>query len=257
MISNPLILCCPLLLLPSIFSSNNLLFVFLICYSSKDIDKVTELCELLEEQGFECFVAARNLRHGKGAVEDYNKALESAMDHSKCIVFVSSMNSRSFSCDALTIELPYIQGRDIENSPAEHRNNYKGIPQQYKKPRVEYRIEESRGFNAADSMSNEFFDGYERVYSCEAVAERVAAQIFTTTQVKSEKKPAVEEKKVKYCVACLAKCPEDAKFCMECGGKQFASTHAEAELMQRIAKLENEKAEREEKSDKVADPAAK
>ena len=38
-----------------------------IAYSSKDMDKVSELCEVLEAQGLHCFVAARNLRHGKAS----------------------------------------------------------------------------------------------------------------------------------------------------------------------------------------------
>lgn len=171
-----------------------------IAYSSKDMEKVSELCEFLESQNLKCFVAARNLRHGKGSVENYNKALEDAMDHCRSFVFVSSMNSRSFNCDALTVELPHIQDKDIKNAPPEVRNNYKRIPQQYKKPRVEYRIEESSGFNAADSMSDEFFDGYERVYSCEAVAERVAKQIYSAVDAVSENMEDEPQRKIKYCV---------------------------------------------------------
>ena len=135
-----------------------------IAYSSKDMDKVSELCEVLEDQGLRCFVAARNLRHGKGSVENYDKLLCEAMDHCRSFVFVSSSNSRTFNCDALIKELPYVQQKDVENAPAEYRNSYGTMPHKYKKPRVEYRIEESRGFNAADSISNDFFDGYERVY---------------------------------------------------------------------------------------------
>ena len=160
-----------------------------IAYSSKDMETVSELCEVLEGQGLKCFVAARNLRHGKGSVENYDKLLCEAMDHCKTFVFVSSTNSRSFSCDALIKELPYIQERDIENAPAEHKNNYASMPHSFKKPRVEYRIEESRGFSAPDAISNEFFDGYERVYSPEAVAERVAKQILLAAEKKAVKKP--------------------------------------------------------------------
>ena len=160
-----------------------------IAYSSKDMETVSELCEVLEGQGLKCFVAARNLRHGKGSVENYDRLLCEAMDHCKSFVFVSSTNSRSFSCDALIKELPYIQERDIENAPAEHKNNYASMPHSYKKPRVEYRIEESRGFSAPDAISNEFFDGYERVYSPEAVAERVAKQILLAAEKKAVKKP--------------------------------------------------------------------
>ena len=85
-----------------------------VAYSSKDMNKVFELVECLEEQGFSCFVAARNLRHGKGAVENYDKALREAMDNCRSFVFVSSMNSRRPGCDALRKEIPYIKSLDIE-----------------------------------------------------------------------------------------------------------------------------------------------
>ena len=162
-----------------------------VAYSSKDMDKVSELVEALEAQGLKCFVAARNLRHGKGAVEHYNAALEEAMDHCRSIVFVSSTNSRSFNCDALTIELPYIQKKDLENAPAELRNNYKAIPQQYKKPRVEYRIGESTSVNVADAISNEIFDGYERAYTPEEVAARVMKQLIVVPKVEAISKPTI------------------------------------------------------------------
>ncbi len=148
-----------------------------VAYSSKDMNAVSELVETLEAQRLKCFVAARNLRHGKGAVENYNAAINEAMDHCRSVVFVSSTNSRSFNCDALTIELPYMQQKDTENAPAEFKNNYKAIPQQYKKPRVEYRIGESTTVNVADAISNEIFDGYERAYTPDEVAARIMKQL--------------------------------------------------------------------------------
>ena len=107
-----------------------------VAYSSKDMDKVMELVSVLEAQGLSCFVAARNLRHGRGAVEQYNEALREAMDHCSCFVYVSSPNSRNFDCDAWRLELPYIQQKDVDNAPAEYRNDYRAIPTKYKKPRV-------------------------------------------------------------------------------------------------------------------------
>ncbi|MBE6584880.1 MAG: hypothetical protein E7649_07930, partial [Ruminococcaceae bacterium] len=177
-----------------------------VAYSSKDMEKVSELVEVLEEQGLNCFVAARNLRHGKGSVENYDSLLKEAMDHCRSFVFVSSANSRSFNCDALIKELPYVQQKDVENAPAEYKNSYGTMPHRLKKPRVEYRIEESLGFNAADSISNEFFDGYERVYSPEEVAERVVKQLVRSQEEKAAParpvpKPVVTEKQVVTTVA--------------------------------------------------------
>ncbi len=148
-----------------------------VAYSSKDMQHVSELVEVLERQGLNCFVAARNLRHGKGSVEDYESAIKEAIDNCKTIVFVSTTNSRSFGCDAIKIELPYVKKHDLENSPLEYRNNYEAIPHKYKKPRVEYRVESSTYTNAADRITSEFFHGYEWVLSPDAVADRVVQQL--------------------------------------------------------------------------------
>ena len=191
-----------------------------VAYSSKDMEKVSELVEVLESQNIKCFVAARNLRHGRGSVENYDKALKDAMDHCKSFVFVSSMNSRSLSCDALEIEIPYIQKQDIENAPPEYRNNYAAIPHRYKKPRVEYRIEGSKGFNAADQITGEFFDGYEWVLSPDEVAVRVLKQLVATPGTESEPSRKTISNK-KYCVSCGNETDKSQKFCSNCGKAEF------------------------------------
>ena len=214
-----------------------------VAYSSKDMEKVLELVEVLEEQGFSCFVAARNLRHGRGAVENYDKALREAMDNCTSFVFVSSMNSRHPGCDALKREIPYVKSVDIENSPAELRQDYAGIPHKYKKHRVEYRIQESTRPMAADRIVSEFFNGCERVYSPDEVADRLMNRptVFDDEpEVAVEPEQQIVPNKVKYCVECKRECLEDAKFCMYCGNKTFANSTSEAKLMQKIATLENE-----------------
>ena len=215
-----------------------------VAYSSKDMEKVMELVEYLEEQGLSCFVAARNLRHGRGAVENYEAALREAMDNCQSFVFVSGTNSRHPGCDALKREIPYIKSVDIENSPAELRQDYGAIPHKYKKHRVEYRIEESTRPMAADRAVSEFFNGYERVYSPEEVADRIINR-----PIEVEEPEVVVTKKVKYCVTCKSETPEDAKFCMNCAGNTFANSLAEVELMQKIAELEKEKAELAKKNE--------
>ena len=52
--------------------------VFL-AYSSADMPKVIETMETLEENGFACFAAFRNLRHGKGAKENYLSEIQRPM----------------------------------------------------------------------------------------------------------------------------------------------------------------------------------
>ncbi|MBQ7306959.1 MAG: toll/interleukin-1 receptor domain-containing protein [Clostridia bacterium] len=91
-----------------------------VAYSSKDMKEVNQIVEYLENQEISCFVAVRNLRHGKGSVENYQNELKTAMNNCKCVVFVSSENSRSLGCDAFRIELKYIK----ENLPNMKRIEY-------------------------------------------------------------------------------------------------------------------------------------
>ena len=150
-----------------------------IAYSSRDMDTVSRLCEELENEGFSCFVAARNLRHGVGSVENYDNALKEAMDYCTCFLFVSSVNSRRFDCDAVRKEIPYIRSVDTRNAPPEYRYNYKTMPAKYKKPRIEYRIG-TMVRSATNAITNEFFDGYEWVYDTEGVIDRLV-RILTAT----------------------------------------------------------------------------
>ena len=189
-----------------------------VAYSSKDMDKVSKLVEVLESQQITCFVAARNLRHGQGSVENYNAALKDAMDHCKTFVFVSSANSRSLSCDAIRIEIPYVQKQDIENAPPEYRNNYTAIPHKYKKRRVEYRIGQSKKPNAADTMTAAFFEGYEWALSPKQVAERVAQHILEMSVV-DEPKESTSDKK--YCLSCGQENHKSRKICSACGRNEF------------------------------------
>ena len=82
--------------------------VFL-AYSSADLPLAIKIADFLEDNEFTVFVAVRNLRHGKGAKENYQTALHDAMAHCKTVVFISTENSRRLGCDAMRFELPYIR----------------------------------------------------------------------------------------------------------------------------------------------------
>ena len=220
-----------------------------VAYSSKDMETVKKLVGELEDSGISCFVAARNLRHGKGSVENYNKALCEAMDNCKSFVFVSSRSSRSFTCDALRIEIPYVMGKDIANAPGNLRNNYSAIPEQYKKCRVEYRIEESLGSNPADRKISEFFDGYERVYTTDEVAMRVSEHIMYVPEFESAPAARSAPTKTKICVGCGAQVPVNARFCGECGKGEFVNSVAE------LIQFNNRKAEQERAQREAAEAA--
>jgi len=144
-----------------------------VAYSSKDMKHVYKLVSVLEASGLSCFVAARNLRHGSGAVQNYNAAIREALNNCRSVVFVSSPNSRSFSCDALKLELSHVKQTDINNAPYEYKQDYVSMPSKYKKPRVELRIADSKTKSGADAVVKEFFEGCEYAYSADEVAKRV------------------------------------------------------------------------------------
>ena len=206
-----------------------------IAYSSKDIDKVIELMNLLEANGLSCFVALRNLQHGRGAVANYSKALREAIDNAKMVVFISSKNSRSFSCDALKEELRYIRESELRNAPLEFRNDYAKLPPKYKKPRIEYRLDNTKT-PAVDRFISEFFAGLDYCESSEKVLERISEYIFyggdffgeEDTATKASVKKAAEpdsSEEFKYCTSCGSKNMKESRFCAECGGNTFADSN--------------------------------
>ncbi len=128
-----------------------------IAYSSKDMAEVNELTDFLEGEGFSCFVALRNLRHGKGAAENYQRLLETAMRSCKSVVFISTGNSRDRSCDALGVELPYFRDH---------------LPEIY---RVEYRPASDNGKTTmgAKYLLEKFFENLEYARTPEDVLKRL------------------------------------------------------------------------------------
>ena len=189
--------------------------VFL-AYSSKDFKKVNEIAEFLEENKISCFVALRNLRHGKGSVENYLKNLQTAMHNCKCVVFLSSENSRDLDCDALKVELPHIK----DNEPNMGRIEY--ILTDYGKDTSV----------AAKLILEDFFNGREYCRTKEDLLRRI---LRYTTGINGETAVADGEEKVKYCVVCGKKNPLSAKRCMECGSAEFASTY-EGYLREKLEK---------------------
>ena len=79
-----------------------------IAYSSADMKEVVHLVDLIEENGLTCFAAFRNLRHGKGAAENYLAEIHKAMAACSVFVLVSSPHSLEATCDAVRVELPYL-----------------------------------------------------------------------------------------------------------------------------------------------------
>lgn len=138
---------------------------FFVMYSSKDMDEVMKLVSYLESQDTTCFVALRNIQHGRGSREEYISILKSAMDNCNCILFVSSSNSRHTKCEAVSVEMEYIKQKEISGAPADYRNvPYHKIPYKYKKQRIEYLLDLPNGKNVGgESLVKSFFFGLEYV----------------------------------------------------------------------------------------------
>ena len=136
-----------------------------IMHSGKDIEKVMNLVSILEDNGLECFVSQRNIRHGRDATQEYTSILETAMEHCRWVLFVSSRNSRDRNCQAVSFELDYIKTQDVNNAPPEYRYvSYGEIPNRYKKPRIEYLIEHYDGSNKyGERAVQDFFSRLEYV----------------------------------------------------------------------------------------------
>lgn len=132
-----------------------------VAYSSADMARVNEIVGYLEEQGLSCFVALRNLRHGRGAAASYRENLETAMRSCRCAVFLSSENSRSLGCEALGSELPYLR----DNLPDTVR--------------IEFILEEygKSTSAAAKRLLKQIFSGLEYCRDREDLLERILSAV--------------------------------------------------------------------------------
>ena len=200
-----------------------------VAYSSKDGKAVNEIVEFLEENKISCFVALRNLRHGRGSVENYLNNLKTAMHNCKCVVFLSSDHSRDLDCDALKIELPYIK----DNEP--------------QMGRIEYLLSEYGADTptVAKIILEDFFNGLEYCRTQEDLVRRILKYIIGQKTQHVSAVSAVEE--VKYCLNCGEKNPAKAKRCMECGSDEFAENYEDF-LRAKLAKELRKELEEEYKN---------
>ena len=192
-----------------------------IAYSSADMDEVIRTADYLEEQGISCFVASRNLRHGKGSVENYEKALYDALSHCACLVFISSEHSRSLSCDALTVELPFA----FDNLP--------------KQKRIQYVIEEpgKKTGPAVKTLLKTYFQGEEWITDLETLSEKIALSLV---------------RKDKVCFHCHSINSSEATHCHQCGypldrsayDKRVEEEKKQQEALAKLAELEKKQSEK-------------
>ena len=222
--------------------------VFL-CYSSGDMPRVIDTMELLEENDFSCWAAFRNLRAGRGAAERYKEEIQQAMKSCGCVVFLSSSSSRSPKCEAVTVELTFLNS-DLPN-----------------KPRAEYLLEDYPSPNDPDHrvpiraqrILDVAFDGLQRVRGEEELVDRV---VYMLTERERREKERLEQ--IKKEAAEKAKKEILAEFeAKEAARKAEEAKREEKERQEREEKerqqreLEKQKREREEAERKEREEAAK
>ena len=184
-----------------------------IAYSSRDMAIVTPLVEYLESMGISCFVALRNMRHGRGSVENYEKVLKRAMHNCKSFVFVSTRNSRRFDCDAMEKEIPYVKDKEP------------------KVKRIEYLVEDyGENESAIKATLKEFFGEKEWVRNKEDLPMRIMG---------SEPQSAAAAV-VKYCLVCGAENAMDAFTCKRCEKREFGTGEEYEARRQEVKRQEKE-----------------
>ncbi len=191
-----------------------------IAYSSKDMDEVNRVVEFLEEEGeITCWTAARNLRHGKGGLQNYWEGITTAISNCSGIVFISTKNSRTLECEAvhkeknrwgMVGELPYIE----KNHPEMFRLQY--FPPSDKGGCTE----------GARRVLDRFFAGVEDCRDLKTLREWVIEKkLNAETELLSAGKERDEE--FKFCKNCGAENKMTVKFCSECGGNEFCDSREE------------------------------
>ncbi|MBR3863850.1 MAG: leucine-rich repeat protein [Clostridia bacterium] len=149
-----------------------------VCYANEDIDKAKEVVDYLENQGLSCFISMRNLQHGAGAANNYRQSIQTAIDNCKVFLFVSTKNSRNLKCDAIKYELPYLKNSDLEKLSTNFPNvAYEKIDVKYKKPRIQWRLDDEKT-GVANQTVAEVFAGLDYCYSLESILSRVNRYIL-------------------------------------------------------------------------------
>lgn len=188
-----------------------------ICYASEDISIVNRVVAALERENVECFVAARNLQHGSGAKDNYEREIHEALDNCDMLLFFSSADSRNLQRDCYKLEIDYVK----RHNPS--------------MPRLEYVIttyEQTR--KVSDGDFNKFFKGRERCLTNDdaEVVRRVLDTLNATDKSSETKDIQITEadfngKKMCANPDCGAMCDINTKFCPKCGSDTFLSSYGE------------------------------
>ena len=223
------------------------------------MNSVVRILNYVESNGFSCFAAFRNLQHGRDAVANYNDALKKAIDHCSLFLFISSANSRRFSCDAFSKELIYVRDCEMKRNP--ECRTYEQIPNKYRKLRVEYRLDNAMT-RATDRDMREFFSGLTYVEDLDTLIDRLAEALSPSNLASINDEPTFGEDEINRRVeeALRKKAEEEAKAKAEAEAKAKAEAEKrriDEEINRRVAEALQKRAEEEAKAKAEAEAKAK
>lgn len=154
-----------------------------ISYSSKDGDVATELCDVLEAQGMECFIAPRNIRSGHVYAEEIIRGLEEA----DTLVLLLTNRSNESAHVMREVERAVSTGKNILTYRLEDVRLT---------PSMEYFLMSTQWLDAADDPDRQELIGAIQALQTESVNEDEGAdQDASAAESPMEKKTATKKAK--------------------------------------------------------------
>lgn len=143
-----------------------------IAHATEDREKAFNLLQKLEGIGYDCFLAERDLKHGSPS--EYKVKMPQAIKHCRFFILLSSTASRS--ADGVKDEMAEVikQDKEIWEKSPEYVSNvkYEDIPIKFKKPRLEWRLDNFAADRTEESRYvKTFFGKQDWVIKLDAVVE--------------------------------------------------------------------------------------
>lgn len=212
-----------------------------VSYDSNDSEQAEKTVKLLESKNITCFYSKRNLPNSQ---DNFWKNLYAAIDSCKVFLFLSSAKSRDHGSGAYT-EIVYVNTEYVNKGRDKPRLEY--LLQDYS---AKYTDDENTVRSCFTDCGTSWVDFDKREELCKTLRGMLDAAKLQRTGYDGGR----SDRGVKYCVACGTENPSAAKLCMDCGNREFVSTHAEfaalkdREKQQEIerVKAETERLKREE-----------
>lgn len=204
-----------------------------VSYDSNDSEQAEKTVKLLESKNITCFYSKRNLPNSQ---DNFWKNLYAAIDSCKVFLFLSSAKSRDHGSGAYT-EIVYV--------------NTEYVNKGRDKPRLEYLLQDysakyTDDENTVRSCFTDCGTSWVEFDSKEELCKTLRGMLDAAKLQRTGYDGGRSDRGVKYCIACGTENPSAAKLCMDCGNREFVSTHAEfAALKDREKKQEIERVKAE------------